>query len=786
MRIYSAQGPDGRIYEFEGPDGISEQAVLAAVRRQIASQPPAPNPQSGFIAASKAGIASLKSDIASLAGRTGLMDEAAANKYIKEQEEYRQRPFKPTETFGEAPVTKTLELFGGSLPYMAAPIAAGVGALALPGAAIAAPIAAGLTSAAQFTGSNLSRQMAEGKTLGETELGSAFAASIPQAALDVFAFRLLPGIRKIFAAAGKEVPEKVLLDATKQSVGKVTADYTLATGKAAGMEGLTEAGQQVLERLQAGLAINDEKARSEYFDSFIGGAVLGGVIAPGGRYIERAGEQGKQRTAQQAESKRLADEARGIQAAEDAKAQELLAAGQRREAAMERARNMPGFTGLTDPNVELLSAARDQREAEAAALEQARVTKINEVEATIYHADPLENQRRKTAELAKLGEMPEVQEAAPPIEVITPEQQAQQRAVETQGRMAEMPGFTGGPGGINELMMRNVRESQADQERQQKVDLQAKVDEIRNTNYSSDPTQNVMLQQKEFEKLGFMPYVPIENQLGMVPEGAPPATPKAPAPKQISTAQLPITEAPVVAAPKPIEPAKPPAPPDVQEVIDYREQQDAIDAAAAQEKISKFSGSRILAPEEWAAIGVAPKAEKVVIDRISNPDNIGINAEPITGGGKPFATRAEAIEVKNNFKPADAAKDARGVKLDDYMVIKGKEGYVLTPKVAQDYARQKKAGRRLTGVSTDGREYMSSLEAIVSNGGLRPEIANETSFMGSNPRIGGKFLFRKDGMTLEQTGDFLRESGYPVGEKFYHSEVLDLVENPKLTADGYA
>jgi len=778
MRIYSAQGPDGRIYEFEGPDGISEDAVLSAVRRQIASQPPAPNPQSGFMPAAKAGLASLKSDIATLAGRTGLMDEAAANKYIKEQEEYKQKTFKPTETFGEAPITKTLELFGGSLPYMAAPVVAGIGALALPEAAIAAPIAAGLTSAAQFTGSNLSRQMAEGKTLGETELGSAALASIPQAALDVFAFRLLPGIRGIFAAAGKEIPEKVLLDATKQSVGKVAADYTLATGRAASMEGLTEAGQQVLERLQAGLAINDEKARSEYFDSFVAGAVLGGTLAPAGRYVERAGEQGKQRAAQRAESKRLADEARGIQALEDAKAQEQLAAVQRRENAMERARNMPGFTGVTDPNVELLSAARDQREAEAAALEQARLAKIEEVQATDFHADPLENQRRKTAELAKLGEIPEAQEPAPPIEVITPEQQAQMKADEIQGRAAEMPSFTGGPGGINDLMMRNVRESQADQERQQKVDLQAKVDEIRNTDYSSDPMQNALLQQKEFEKLGFMPYVPIETQLGMTPEGKEPAAPKVAAPKDVSKAQLPITEAPIAEV-------KPAAPPDVQEAIDYRKQQDAIETAAAEEKKSKFEGfKRTLTPQEWADIGVAPKAEKVVIDRTSNPDNIGINAEPITSGGKPFATRTEAIEVKNNFKPADAPKDARPVKLDNYMVIKGKEGYVLSPKLAEDYERQKKAGRRLSGISTDGREYMTSLEAIASAGGLRPEIANETPYMNQNPRIGGKFLFRKDGLTLERAAEMLMQDGYPLPENYTVNDVLDLVNNPKLTPQG--
>jgi hypothetical protein len=266
-------------------------------------------PQSGFMPATKAGLASLKGDIAALAGRTGLMDEAAAEKYIQEQEAYRQKTFKPTETFGEAPVTKTLELLGGSLPYMAAPVAAGIGALAAPSAAIVAPIAAGLTSAAQFTGSNLSRQVAEGTPLGQTELGSAAAAAVPQAALDVLAFKLLPGISRIFASAGKEVPEQVLAQATKQNLGKVVQDYTLATGKGAGVEGLTEAGQQVLERLQAGLAINDEAARSEYFDSFIGGAVLGGAISPAGRYVERGQEASQREAARAAEQTRIADEA---------------------------------------------------------------------------------------------------------------------------------------------------------------------------------------------------------------------------------------------------------------------------------------------------------------------------------------------------------------------------------------------------------------------------------------------------------------------------------------------
>jgi hypothetical protein len=266
-------------------------------------------PQSGFKAATKAGLASLKGDVAALAGRTGLMDEANAEKYIQEQEAYRQKTFKPTETFGEAPLTKGLELLGGSLPYMAAPLAAGIGALAAPSAAIVAPVAAGLVSAAQFTGSNLSRQMDEGKKLGETELGSAAAAAVPQAALDVLSFKLLPGISRIFAAAGKEVPEQVLAQATKQNLSKVVADYTLATGKGAGVEGLTESGQQLLERLQAGLSITDEKARSEYFDSFIGGAVLGGAISPAGRYFERGAEATKREAARAAENQRIAAEA---------------------------------------------------------------------------------------------------------------------------------------------------------------------------------------------------------------------------------------------------------------------------------------------------------------------------------------------------------------------------------------------------------------------------------------------------------------------------------------------
>jgi len=313
------QLPDGGFFPLkEGEDPHSALREAEKLYPQafgiIKKKEEAAPAQSGFMPATKAGLSSLKADLAALAGRTGLMDEAAAEKYIQEQEAYRQKTFKPTETFGEAPLTKGLELLGGSLPYMAAPIAAGFAAPE----GLAALGAAGLASATQFTGSNLSRQMGEGKTLGETELGSAAAAAIPQAALDAVSLKMLPGIRSIFAAAGKAVPEKALLEATKQTTAQIAKDYTLATGKAMGTEGLTEAGQQVFERLQAGLAINDEAARNEYFDSFIGGAVLGGALSPAGRYFERGAEAGQREAARAAEQKRLADEAEAAKNQPDA------------------------------------------------------------------------------------------------------------------------------------------------------------------------------------------------------------------------------------------------------------------------------------------------------------------------------------------------------------------------------------------------------------------------------------------------------------------------------------
>lgn len=129
------QLPDGTYFPMKEGE-TPEQALMAAASRYPEAFAPKPaagaGPKSGGIAALKAGASSLKSDIATLLGRTGAIDQETAEKYIAEQQKYQARTFKPTETFGEAPLTKFSELLGGSLPYMAAPVVAGAGAVFAP------------------------------------------------------------------------------------------------------------------------------------------------------------------------------------------------------------------------------------------------------------------------------------------------------------------------------------------------------------------------------------------------------------------------------------------------------------------------------------------------------------------------------------------------------------------------------------------------------------------------------------------------------------------------------
>jgi len=320
MPIYKIEGPNGRIHEIEGPAGATDAQLIAVLQQYLASQPKEAPPEEGFVPAVKAGISGLKSAGAALAGRTGVMDTERAKQIMAEEEAYQQRTFKPTEKgWSGAPVTKFTELLGGSLPYIAAPLAAGAAATFGGAPALAATGLGALVSGGQFTGQFLKRQTEEGTPLEQTNLAAAAGAGSVAGALDLLSFKMFPAIRGIFGAAGKELSQDAAEQIAKQGMTKMLGDYSKATGKAIGAESTTEVAQQFLERLQAGLKLTDAQARDEYWDSLIGGAVLGGALAPAGRYIERGriksqqaeearAEQTKQVQAQEAEKQRLEQE----------------------------------------------------------------------------------------------------------------------------------------------------------------------------------------------------------------------------------------------------------------------------------------------------------------------------------------------------------------------------------------------------------------------------------------------------------------------------------------------
>jgi hypothetical protein len=288
MPIYKVQAPDGSVMEIEAPEGASDQAILQFAAQTYKTPPPTVR-DTGFTGAAKSSIEQIQADAYKTAGKLGIIPIKEAEEKSAQLERRAKQIFQPTEKgWTEAPGEKFRELLGGSLPYVAAPVAAaGVGMVAVPSAPVLAPaIAAGLASTAQFVGSDLGRQMETGKTLEQTNLGYATAAAVPQALLDTYSLGMTPLIRRMFASAGISLAEKEAVDIAKRGLMSTLKDYGGVTAKTATREGLTEAAQQSLERLQAGLNITDAEARKEYFDSFIGGFVLGGTLAPVGRYLE--------------------------------------------------------------------------------------------------------------------------------------------------------------------------------------------------------------------------------------------------------------------------------------------------------------------------------------------------------------------------------------------------------------------------------------------------------------------------------------------------------------------
>ena len=306
--------PDGSSIEI--PEGMSIEEAAAKAKQQFpeafAPREAAAEPETGFIAGVKSGYENLKGDIGAIGAGLGIEGGA---EYSEAQREKAGKIYRQAE-FSEDPIDYVTGLLGQSAAYMAAPVLAAAAASTAPvsgalglGATAAGLLGAGAASATQFTGSNLSRQLEEGTAPEDLQLGAAVAAAIPQAALDTAALRFLPGVNKLLGKWGREATKEEALGAARKLAEASAAGLVKAGGvqvaKNAGIEGLTEAGQQVFERMQAGLDLMDEQARGEYLDNFIGGATLGGLFGAG----SRIGAQTRAKNTVAQEDQRVADEA---------------------------------------------------------------------------------------------------------------------------------------------------------------------------------------------------------------------------------------------------------------------------------------------------------------------------------------------------------------------------------------------------------------------------------------------------------------------------------------------
>ena len=301
--------PDARLAELLRAKFMPEQGQ-EDFNRSLGLQVP----EGGFVASVKSGFQNLAGQAALTAGKAGVISTKDAAQFAADRRAAGERVFKPAESFTETPGQYLSELVGGSLPYLAAPLAAAVAAKPLGLGVLGASLGAGSVSGLQYIGSNLDRTIGTGKTLDEASGTKAVLAAIPQAALDIIGLRFIPGIGKLFGATGQRVTSDTARQYAEQTARQIAGAYAKSTGRAMTVGGLTEAMQQTLERAQADLSVTDPEARSEQLESFFGGAFLGGVLGGPGTFVQRSGEISQSNQMAGAE----ADAAAQAQAAQDA------------------------------------------------------------------------------------------------------------------------------------------------------------------------------------------------------------------------------------------------------------------------------------------------------------------------------------------------------------------------------------------------------------------------------------------------------------------------------------
>jgi len=194
---------------------------------------------------------------------------------------------------------KFKEVAGSSLGSQTPAIAAGLGTrLAVAGGAAALGVATapaallgtaawGLTTLGSYIADNIARQKEEqdkkGTKYQDVNRLSATAAATGQTALDAFGFSYFKPLGRLVGFSGKESAEKATMEIIQAATNPNAYKKAVASGAAKGIafEVPQEVSQSVLERWQAGLALNpftDPEAAKEYLEAAGGAMLLGGPM----------------------------------------------------------------------------------------------------------------------------------------------------------------------------------------------------------------------------------------------------------------------------------------------------------------------------------------------------------------------------------------------------------------------------------------------------------------------------------------------------------------------------
>lgn len=260
---------DRYISESEAPYAAMSERLFGANR--VAQEP---EPEGGFGTAVGMGIDQLQKaygssleGIGGLTGLTGLEDygksviEANEQQIAEKAQGLTRR--EDIDTVGEA-ASFFVETLGQQVPQLGTTLT-GAAAGALVGGPIGAIVGGALANIPYFYGDNREAQKEAIDRGLRTEMseGTAFLAALPQAALDSIADRLLIG--------------KVLNPSAIRSGGIFTrAVKGVGVGTVA--EVPTEIGQEIINRYQAGLPIDDEEAFKVYEDVAIAAGITGGTV----------------------------------------------------------------------------------------------------------------------------------------------------------------------------------------------------------------------------------------------------------------------------------------------------------------------------------------------------------------------------------------------------------------------------------------------------------------------------------------------------------------------------